>query len=84
MRPINNWLGENARVEKGCVYLLAVNGGERVVEGLDDVVSVPRAGDDGTQSWGDETTMMSVRPLGERHVVNGEQTERTSYIQPGR
>lgn len=32
------------------VCLLGIDGGERVVEGLDDVVSVPGAGDDGAQS----------------------------------
>lgn len=32
------------------MYLLGVDGGERVVEGLDDVVSVPRAGDNRGQS----------------------------------
>lgn len=31
-------------------YLLGVDGGERVVEGPDDVMSVPGAGNDGTQS----------------------------------
>ncbi len=34
------------------MYSLGIDGGERVVEGLDDVMSVPRAGDNGTQRCG--------------------------------
>lgn len=34
---------------KHVVYLLCVNRSERVVEGLDDVMSIPRAGNNGTQ-----------------------------------
>lgn len=40
------------------VNLLRIDGGERVVEGFDDVVSVPRAGDKGTQSCGDVKNML--------------------------
>lgn len=31
-------------------HLLGINGGERVVEGSDDVVGIPGTGNDGTQS----------------------------------
>lgn len=38
-------------IKNSIVYLLGINRGERVVEGLDDVVSVPRAGNNGAKGW---------------------------------
>lgn len=44
------------RVHKGqfeiVMYILSVDRGERVVEGPDDVIRIPRAGNNGTQSCG--------------------------------
>lgn len=37
------------------MYLLGIDRGEGVVEGLDDVMSIPRAGNNGTQSCGEAT-----------------------------
>lgn len=39
---------------KGIVYVLGIDGGERVVEGSDDVMTVPGTGNDGTQRCGRE------------------------------
>lgn len=53
--------------------LLGIDRGERVVEGLDDVVSIPRAGNNGTQSCGEEKKNVTKTESSENNHKNRKQ-----------